>query len=175
MKKLLKTIVAPALLLAFASVANADPVNVGDVQEKDRQDLRTKTISMAQCAIDSVFPYGAARDSHLASTYKTLQNLLKRLPGASYTERDEISKKAYGIRREFSAPWPEHGYKYSYAMAAHSVAMAANVGTYVSVHGNAWTVYKGNKDTVSYELTKEAVDSTAFWHNRRGLSQMNCS
>ena len=158
------------LFLAFSAAVNSKPINVGDVQEKDREALRAETISMAQCAIDSVFPYGADRDSYLEKTQKTLQDMLDKLPNASYAERDGVAKDAYAIRLELEGP-----YKYSYALAAHSVAMAANVGTTVSEHGHKWSkVFTGDKDAVSYELTKETVEGTEFWNNRRDLSRMNC-
>lgn len=175
MKKGLLTALFAPLGLYF--IVGATPAQA-EITEADRTALREKTIHIAQKTIDCVFPQGAAKDPFLATTYEKLRGFLDELPTASYQRRDEISKEAYGIRINLEIESPEwrkdrvqagiysSRYKYNYVKAAHTVMVAAQVGTYVAKNGHqsSHDIVTGDKDEVSYALTQDASDGALYWH-----------
>lgn len=179
MKKPFAVLAAPALMIAFASAASAvtppdaasRTTDLGGVEESERASLRERTVEIAQCALDAAFAPGIGKDPHLARVYRRLDDMLEQLPAASLKARSDMAQESYKIRLRLEA----NKYNYSYAMAAQAVATAASTATTASVHGHQWSgIYTGDKDAVSYALTRDAVDGAEIWHNKRGLAKMEC-
>jgi len=170
MKKVFAAVAAPLLALSMttntaqalklAPSEEGRAVYLNDIPESQRASVRAKTIATAQCAVDTIFPAGARRDRFLARTYRELSDMLARLPKANYAQRATIEREAFDLRLTLE----NANYKYEYVQAAQAVAMAASVATKVSEHGHAQsTIYVGDMDSVSAELTREAVKGVVIW------------
>jgi hypothetical protein len=154
--------------LATAQATSAQPALT------DNQILRGETIALARKAVECVFPKAAAHNAFLASSYKTLNGLLNKLPDASYNERQTISAEAYALRLTL-----EHkNYKFYFVNAAQAIAMAAQVAThapYYSKPGNQPQLFAtGDKDEVSAALTSDAADGVKIWYGLTGPGKLSC-
>lgn len=126
---------AGLLALAFTATAHAGP--------NDNADVRSQTLALAQGTVDFAFDNDARKHPFLIQSKRALTAMVSRLTHANQTERAQIHKDAYALRLTLE----RRDFAYHYAMAAHTVAMAASNGT----------------DEATFDKTDSAMYATAIY------------